>query len=261
MLNPMYPSWGRESSPSSLRSCGRRYLSVSPVIASSPGDVWSQIKIIIFHNFKKALQISTYDAAVHYIIMVDEALDHSFIPPRCSLQLLSLQQLIRPQKHAQITALLLQGIKQHCWEKRHATTANAASFTAPKSAAKDAAAAAAAAPPQASRESADSVKQPRTSISGPVNDDMPVNVARRADAVLPLLPHVSLSCLNHSALPPQPPSCLQYCRTPITRIKSHGFKHTALPVFGFQNKEDIAANVYRKMRPVDFRGRVRLSSL
>lgn len=38
MLKPMYPSWGRESSPNSLRSWGRRYLSVSPVIASSPSE-------------------------------------------------------------------------------------------------------------------------------------------------------------------------------------------------------------------------------
>lgn len=36
ILKPMYPSCGKESSPNSLRSCGRRYFSVSPVIASSP---------------------------------------------------------------------------------------------------------------------------------------------------------------------------------------------------------------------------------
>lgn len=39
ILKPMYPSCGKESSPNSLRSCGRRYFSVSPVIASSPTGV------------------------------------------------------------------------------------------------------------------------------------------------------------------------------------------------------------------------------
>lgn len=71
-------------------------------------------------------------------------------------------------------------------KKTHATKANAAPSAALSSAAEDAAAS------QASREAAAAAEPQRTSIGGPVDDDMPVNVARRADAVLPLLPHVRL---------------------------------------------------------------------
>lgn len=43
-LKPMYPSAGRESSPSSFRSWGPRYLSVSPVIASSPAGTKARLE-------------------------------------------------------------------------------------------------------------------------------------------------------------------------------------------------------------------------
>lgn len=70
--------------------------------------------------------------------------------------------------------------------KTNVTKANAAPLAALSSAAEDAAAS------QASREAAAAAEPQRTSIGGPVDDDMPVNVARRADAVLALLPHVRL---------------------------------------------------------------------
>lgn len=69
-------------------------------------------------------------------------------------------------------------------KKAHATQVNAAPFPAVDSAAEVAAAS------PASRGAAVWVKPQRTSIGGPVDDDMPVDVARRADAALPLLPHV-----------------------------------------------------------------------
>lgn len=84
-------------------------------------------------------------------------------------------------------------------KKTQATKANAAPFPAVDTAAEDAAAS------RASREAAVGVKLQRTSIGGPVDDDTPVKVARRADAALPLLPHVSPCCLKHGAPPPQPP--------------------------------------------------------